>query len=442
MPTVLMVDDDVVLLARLATELDAAGYRVLQASDVQLARHLADDEAIDLVLLDPGTGAGQGWGLLERLAPRVPLIAIGDGREEMVVRGLNAGAVDYVAKPARTAELLARVKGRLRTAPREPADGPTLPLAPAEDTPATAVEPETALPPLFPPGLAGEAPSSGSSVRPKPQRGRGEDDEEPVFVSHAEEQRLINGEPPRRVDELDREALGRLPLGARLKAARQRRRITLVQAELDTRLRMYYIQAMEEEKFALLPRGSMTETMLRTYAAYLGLDAAQAADEYRATHYSEPLEPPTALGGLPIPRRLPRWLPITLAVALALLIGGGGIWLLDPRGVSALGARARALVVPPTATATPSVTPTATNTPLPTATSTPTPSPTVTATPSPTVTNTPAPTETPTATPQAQRLRPTAAPAPTQPPPTPEPPTPEPPTPEPPTPEPPTPAPL
>jgi cytoskeletal protein RodZ/CheY-like chemotaxis protein len=443
MPTVLMVDDDVVLLARLASQLDAAGYRVLQASDVQLAGYLADEEAIDLVLLDPGAGAGQGWQLLERLAPRVPLIAIGDGREELVVRGLNAGAVDYVAKPARTAELLARVKGRLRVAPREPADGPTLPLTPedgsfAAETPA---EHEPAgLPPLFPSGLGKLQPEAGA-VRPAARRARNEDDEEPVFVSHAEEQRLLDGEPPRRVDELDREALSRLPLGARLKAARQRRRITLVQAELDTRLRMYYIQAMEEEKFALLPRGPMTETMLRTYAAYLGLDAAQAADEYRATHYSEPLEPPSALGGLPITRRLPRWLPITLAVALALLIGGGGIWLLDPHGVSALGARARALVVPPTATATPTVTPTATYTPVPTATSTLTPSLTATATPSPTVTNTSLPTETPTVTPRAQQPRPTAVP-PTPEPPTPEPPTPEPATPEPPTPEPATPAPL
>ncbi len=52
----------------------------------------------------------------------------------------------------------------------------------------------------------------------------------------------------------------RLALGQRLKTARQRRRLTLVQAELDTKIRMSYIQAMEEEKFALLPNGPSAET--------------------------------------------------------------------------------------------------------------------------------------------------------------------------------------
>lgn len=391
MPTVLVVDDDVVLLARLASQLDAAGYRALQAGDVRYAEHLLAGETIDLLLIDPGVGRGEGWALLERLAPQIPVIAIGDGREELVIRGLSVGAADYIAKPVRTGELMARVRGRLRAASAgSSADVPTTPLG--DGAPSIP-------PPLYEPAQPPAAPA------PRP---RG-DEEEPVFASHAEEQRLIHGDPPSRVDELDREALSRLPLGERLKSARQRRRITLVQAELDTRLRMSYIQAMEEEKFALLPRGPVSEAMLRSYAAYLGLDASRAAEEFRRTHASEPVEPPVALGGLPLPRRIPRWIPIAAAVLLALLVGGGGIWLLDPGGVTALAGRARALVVPPTATATPTITPsptvTPTITPSPTASSTPSPTITPSRTPSPTSTGvvhtrTPTPAGTPTATPR------------------------------------------
>ena len=106
-----------------------------------------------------------------------------------------------------------------------------------------------------------------------------------------------------------------------------------------------------------------------------------------------------ALGGTPMPRALPRWLIWLAAVILALVVGFGGIWLLDPGGVSVLANRARAIVVPPTATPTPTATPqptaTPTPTPQPTATSTPmptaTPSPEPTVTPQPTATNTPTP---------------------------------------------------
>ena len=427
MPTVLLVDDDVVLMARLATQLTEAGYRALQANDLKYAEHLIEDEGVDLLLIDPGIAAGAGWSLLERLAPHLPVLAIGDGREEQVIRGLNAGVVDYLAKPVRSGELLARLRGRLR-------------LPPADDPAAHA--PAATLPPLHMPDPAPQAPAwideaatLGDDQDPNPQqppsrRARRDEEEEPVFIPHSEEQRLLNGELPDTVDTLDRNALSRLPLGERLKAARQRRRITLVQAELDTRMRMYYIQAIEEEKFALLPRGPVTEMMLRSYATYLGLDPSQALEEYRKLHYSAPIEPPLALGGVPLPRRLPNWIPITLAVVLALLIGGGAIWLIDPRGVLSLGERARALVVPPTATATPtaSLTPTLTPTASPTQTASPTATSTPTASPQPT--RTPSATAEPSVAPTASRRpapRPTAAPPPpTQAPPTAEPPTPAP----------------
>ena len=49
---------------------------------------------------------------------------------------------------------------------------------------------------------------------------------------------------------------------------------------------MHYIQAMEEEKFSLLPRGPVAEELLRIYATYVGIDANQALEEYRRLHFS------------------------------------------------------------------------------------------------------------------------------------------------------------
>jgi cytoskeletal protein RodZ len=171
-----------------------------------------------------------------------------------------------------------------------------------------------------------------------------------------------------------------------------------VQAELESKVRMHYIQAMEEEKFSLLPRGPIAEQLLRAYAGFVGVDVSQALDEYHRLHYNAPVEPLAALGGVPQPRVLPRWATWPVAVVLALLVGFGGIWLIDPGSMTVLAGRARALVAPPTPTPTliPTPTPQPTETPAPTATTTPSPMPTVTPTATPIPTDTPLPTDTPT----------------------------------------------
>lgn len=442
-PAILIIDDDIVLLARLATQLKAAGYSTLQAADVRQAEQLIDDTPVDLVLLDTAMARGAGWLLLPRLATRVPTIIIsGEGLEEDVVRGLDAGALDYLTKPFRMGELLARIRTHLRVKSGGESGSVRAP-ARHESVPAKVIEPgddEGPASDTVPASAAAEgAPRPEGDDRAGAQRGAGlrrsrstAEEEEPVFIPYAEERRLLDTEGQMASDAVRASELEQLPLGARLRAARQRRRITLVQAELDTRIRMSYIQAMEEEKFALLPHGPIAENMVQTYAAYLGLSAGQASEEYHRHHYSAPLEPLIALGGAALPRQAPPWWLWAIAVVLALGVGIGGILALDPVGVATLGQRARALVMPPTATATPSPSPT----PSATATATPTatPSATATATPSVTPTVTPSATAEPTATPTAT-LRPRATARPTAPP-TPEPPTPEPPTPEPATPEP------
>ncbi|MDW8213742.1 MAG: helix-turn-helix domain-containing protein [Roseiflexaceae bacterium] len=442
-PTILIVDDDVVLLARLATQLKEAGYETVQATSVRQAEQALGNAPVDLALIEPAVDRRAGWEFLPRLAQRVPTIVIsGDGLEEDVVRGFDAGAVDYLTKPFRTGELLARLRTHLRL--RSGSDAAVPPIPPATTEQSASESPPDQAPVAArvidlgdddeildrsshnvagTPESPARSPAQASSAKRLRRERSAEEEEESVFIPHAEERGLIADYAPTEVDELRVDELERLPLGARLRAARQRRRITLVQAELDTRIRMSYIQAMEEEKFSLLPHGPMTETMVRTYAAYLGLNVANALEEYRERHYTAPVEPLVALGGSSLPRSTTPWWVWVAVVMLALVVGIGGILALDPAGAAALGNRARALLSPPTATPTPTLTPTFS----PTATSTPTmtPSPTATVTPSPTPepTATAEPTLTPTAT---ARPRPTPRPQPTPVPPTPEPPTPAP----------------
>ena len=335
MPTILLIDDDVALLARLGTELEQAGYEVLRASETRSADLLLDERRPDVVLLDTDTSRGEGWEVLGRVVDRAPVILIsGRGLEEDIIRGLDAGASDYLPKPFRTGELLARIRVQLRDHAPVPLLAPAPPLAAPVDEPRQ-------------PAVT---PSKLTPRRP------GEEEAEPVFITYGEEQRLIR-DPQLAEEELRADEIAGLPLGQRLRAARQRKRITLVQAELESKVRMHYIQAMEEEKFSLLPRGPITDELLRAYASYIGVDVNQALEEYRRLHFNGPIEPPTALGGSPLPRTLPRWVSGLIAAILALAIGLGGIWAIDPAGLTALAARARALVAPEAPTPTPTATP-------------------------------------------------------------------------------------
>jgi len=253
------------------------------------------------------------------MASRIPVIVIsGRGLEEDIIQAFDAGAADYLTKPFRTGELLARMRARLRAATPVP-----MPHIAVDDAEA----------------IKAATPATWQTA-PVPQKANlrrqlGEDEDAPVFMPLGEEQRLMTGIERESVDDMNPADLAHLSLGARLRASRQRRRITLVQAELESRVRMQYIQAMEEEKFALLPRGPITEELLRSYASYIGVDVNAALDEYRRLHFNAPIEPLTALGGTPLPRTIPRWLVRLLAVVLALIVGIGGIWLWDPDAITA-----------------------------------------------------------------------------------------------------------
>ncbi len=71
-------------------------------------------------------------------------------------------------------------------------------------------------------------------------------------------------------------------IGQTLREARVRRKLTLQQAEDDTKIRVKYLQAMENEDFEVMPGVTYVKGFLRTYSTYLGLDADIIIDEFRS----------------------------------------------------------------------------------------------------------------------------------------------------------------
>jgi DNA-binding response OmpR family regulator len=117
---VLVVDDDVDIRGLLRELLGRAGYLVDEAGDGRTALRRLFEAPPALVILDVGMPGLDGYAILERIrdlsdVPVLMLTARGEELEK--VRGLTAGADDYVAKPFGNQELLARVQALLRRAP-------------------------------------------------------------------------------------------------------------------------------------------------------------------------------------------------------------------------------------------------------------------------------------------------------------------------------------
>ena len=118
---ILIVDDDMALRQTLVEQLQinreftAAEAGTMSAAQAMFAK---DGARFDAVILDVGLPDGDGRDLcaaLRKQGQRMPIIMLtGSDDEADVVRGLDAGANDYIAKPFRLAELLARLRAQLR----------------------------------------------------------------------------------------------------------------------------------------------------------------------------------------------------------------------------------------------------------------------------------------------------------------------------------------
>ena len=117
---ILVVDDDPAISEMLTLVLQAEGFDTVAVADGAEAVGAAEAEQPDLILLDlmlPGMNGIEVRQQIRR-SSNVPIIMLtAKSDTEDVVKGLEAGADDYIAKPFKHAELLARIRTRLR--PRE-----------------------------------------------------------------------------------------------------------------------------------------------------------------------------------------------------------------------------------------------------------------------------------------------------------------------------------
>lgn len=119
----LVVEDDADIAGQLTARLTREGYSVTTVTTGRDAIDAARTMALDLVLLDLGLPDLDGLEVCRRIrerAPGLPVLMLTARAEEIdVIAGLDSGAGDYVTKPFRTGELLARIRARVR-APAEP----------------------------------------------------------------------------------------------------------------------------------------------------------------------------------------------------------------------------------------------------------------------------------------------------------------------------------
>ena len=120
---VLVVEDEARLSRQLSIALTQSGYAVDTAADGEQADFLAETERYDAVVLDLGLPKVDGLTVLRRwreaglMVPVLVLTARGSWHEK--VQGIDGGADDYVAKPFRMEEVLARLRALIRRAARQ-----------------------------------------------------------------------------------------------------------------------------------------------------------------------------------------------------------------------------------------------------------------------------------------------------------------------------------
>ena len=124
--TILIIDDESQIRKLLEITLGSSGYRTLLAATAKEGIDIAVAENPDMILLDLGLPDYNGQEVLTQLrqwyANPILILSVKSAEEE-IVKALDNGANDYLTKPFRTQELLARLRTALRdktTVPTEP----------------------------------------------------------------------------------------------------------------------------------------------------------------------------------------------------------------------------------------------------------------------------------------------------------------------------------
>ena len=117
-PHILVVEDEEHIAQGLVFNLEQEGYQVTHAETGSAAMQIFDSERFDLVVLDLMLPDGHGIDLCKKMretSPQLPiLILTALGEDHSRVKGLQAGADDYLGKPFNLEEFLLRVSGMLR----------------------------------------------------------------------------------------------------------------------------------------------------------------------------------------------------------------------------------------------------------------------------------------------------------------------------------------
>lgn len=125
----LVIEDEIAILRFLRSSLEQSHWEVLEARTGQSGLEMAASRKPDVILLDLGLPDQDGLDVLKALRKwtSAPVIIISArGQEFDKVRGLNAGADDYLTKPFGVAELMARLRVALRHAEQNPEDAPPI----------------------------------------------------------------------------------------------------------------------------------------------------------------------------------------------------------------------------------------------------------------------------------------------------------------------------
>lgn len=115
--SILVIDDEAQMRKLLEITLQSNGYNITQATTAKEGLVMAASHPPDMILLDLGLPDENGHTVLQQLrewytAPVIILSVISN--EEDIVQALDNGANDYLTKPFRTGELLARIRSALR----------------------------------------------------------------------------------------------------------------------------------------------------------------------------------------------------------------------------------------------------------------------------------------------------------------------------------------
>lgn len=127
--TILIIEDEPAILKFLRTSLEESGWTLIEATSGHLGIELAVSKKPQVILLDLGLPDQDGLSVLKSLRQwtSAPVIIISArGQENDKVKGLDAGADDYLTKPFSVNELMARLRVAERHLERSTDDTPAL----------------------------------------------------------------------------------------------------------------------------------------------------------------------------------------------------------------------------------------------------------------------------------------------------------------------------